>query len=405
MLFEIINDFFENFLLSYFITTYLKQENKKYIIIIATVINTIISVILSTLNVYGFTQTALIQIVLWCSLYFFNKKFSSQDIMISLFFNILLFISVYFSILTFSLLLKTTPNKIFLNTSVFTIEIIFSKSIFLILSSISLKKRPLLLSKTDNLKMDYFLIFELFVILLMEYYFMSDVIYSNESNSANIIFICFVLLFLSFCFIFNQMINMNNTLYKNRLKKQREEYINENLKNIKSIKYEVENIEHRMNYMLQSIEFDLEDQKFDDAMLKIKSYKNLITNNSHVINTNNELFDFMINLEIDFLSHQHKQLKICAFISKNQSYNDLVLINKIITILKLVCGYANEVELFLTEDTSKILEVKFIILTSPSIQNKIIESFQNQNDLKIVIHPLNKLLIIKYNESLDSHDF
>lgn len=114
--------------------------------------------------------------------------------MISLFFNILLFISVYFSILTFSLLLKTTPNKIFLNTSVFTIEIIFSKIIFLILSSISLKKRPLLLSKTDNLKMDYFLIFELFVILLMEYYFMSDVIYSNESNSANIIFICFVLL-------------------------------------------------------------------------------------------------------------------------------------------------------------------------------------------------------------------
>ena len=77
--------------------------------------------------------------------------------------------------------------------------------------------------------MNYFLIFELFVILLMEYYFMSDVIYSNESNSANIIFICFVLLFLSFCFIFNQMINMNNTLYKNRLKKQREEYINENL--------------------------------------------------------------------------------------------------------------------------------------------------------------------------------
>ena len=169
-------DFFENFLLSYFITTYLKQENKKYIINIATVINTIISVMLSTLNVYGFTQTALNQIVLWCSLYFFNKKFSSQDIMISLFFNILLFISVYFSILTFSLLLKTTPNKIFLNTSVFTIEIIFSKIIFLILSSISLKKRPLLLSKTDNLKMNYFLIFELFVILLMEYYLLYNLV-------------------------------------------------------------------------------------------------------------------------------------------------------------------------------------------------------------------------------------
>ena len=132
MLFEIINDFIENFLLSYFVTTYLKQENKKYIIIITAIINTIISVILSTLNVYGFTQTALIQIVLWCNLYFFHKNFSSQDIMISLFFNILLFISVYFSILTFSLLLKTTPNKIFLNNNVFTIEIIFSKFIFFV---------------------------------------------------------------------------------------------------------------------------------------------------------------------------------------------------------------------------------------------------------------------------------
>ena len=65
---------------------------------------------------------------------------------------------------------------------------------------------------------------------------MSNVLYSKESTSANIKFICFVLLFLSFCFIFNQMINMNNTLYKNKLKKQRAEYINENLKNIKSIK-------------------------------------------------------------------------------------------------------------------------------------------------------------------------
>ena len=45
------------------------------------------------------------------------------------------------------------------------------------------------------------------------------------------------------------------------------------------------------------------------------------------------------------------------------------------------------------------------ITLAEKIQNKIIESFQNQNDLKIVIHPLNKLLIIKYNESLDSHDF
>mgnify|MGYP000355719493 CR=1 FL=1 len=79
-----------------------------------------------------------------------------------------------------------------------------------------------------------------------------------------------------------------------------------------------------MNYILQSIEFDLYEQNYDDAISKIESYKSTVSSVSkfhlHIIN---ELFDFMLNFEIKFFHQQNKQLKICSFVSQNQSYNNL----------------------------------------------------------------------------------
>lgn len=57
----------------------------------------------------------------------------------------------------------------------------------------------------------------------------------------------------------------------------------------------------------------------------------------------------MLNFEIKFFHQQNKQLKICSFVSQNQSYNNLELINKITDSLKYFYSYVNEIELFLTE--------------------------------------------------------
>ena len=134
----------------------------------------------------------------------------------------------------------------------------------------------------------------------MIYYFTSNVLFSDTFSSANVIFICFVMLFLSFCFIFNQMVKMNKVIYENKLKKQRENYTKENLKNIKAIKFEVENISHRMNYILQSIEFDLYEQNYDDAISKIESYKIQFQVFQISICTHNELFDLCSTLKLSF---------------------------------------------------------------------------------------------------------
>lgn len=405
MLFEIVNDLFENFLISYFISSYLKLEkkNKIFFLLITIPINTFISAFLSNFNIIGFSQTLLIQIVLWLSLFTFNKEFSTQDIMISLFCNILLVIAVYFSILTFSFIFHITPAKVFSTNTIYYPELIFSRIVFITLLLITLKKRPLLLTKTQNTKTNYLLTFELLFILLMIYYFTSNVLFSDTFSSANVIFICFVMLFLSFCFIFNQMVKMNKVIYENKLKKQHENYTKENLKNIKAIKFEIENISHRMNYILQSIEFDLYEQNYDDAISKIESYKNTVSSVSNVICTHNELFDFMLNFEIKFFHQQNKQLKICSFVSQNQSYNNLELINKITDSLKYFYSYVNEIELFLTEQDN-FLEVKFIIPTNDFVQKEIIDNLSEINIPNISIKNLNNLLVILYKEKLTSYD-
>ena len=154
MLFEIVNDLFENFLISYFISSYLKLEKKNKIFFLLITIP-IISAFLSNFNIIGFSQTLLIQIVLWLSLFTFNKEFSTQDIMISLFCNILLVIAVYFSILTFSFIFHITPAKVFSTNTIYYPELIFSRIVFIILLLITLKKRPLLLTKTQNTKTNY----------------------------------------------------------------------------------------------------------------------------------------------------------------------------------------------------------------------------------------------------------
>ena len=237
----------------------------------------------------------------------------------------------------------------------------------------------------------------------MIYYFTSNVLFSDTFSSANVIFICFVMLFLSFCFIFNQMVKMNKVIYENKLKKQRENYTKENLKNIKAIKFEIENISHRMNYILQSIEFDLYEQNYDDAISKIESYKNTVSSVSNVICTHNELFDFMLNFEIKFFHQQNKQLKICSFVSQNQSYNNLELINKITDSLKYFYSYVIEIELFLTEQDN-FLEVKFIIPTNDFVQKEIIDNLSKINIPNISIKNLNNLLVILYKEKLTSYD-
>ena len=131
MIFEIINNVIENILMSYFISSYLKMKEKKYVFIFSTVLmNTILSTILTNLNIIGIEQTILIQICIWINLYILHKEFSIQDIKASLFCNIILYIATYFTMLSFSFLHNVKPIEVFQVRSQYIACVVIVKIIF-----------------------------------------------------------------------------------------------------------------------------------------------------------------------------------------------------------------------------------------------------------------------------------
>ena len=107
MIFELLNNCVENLLISFFITQYLEmKDNRLSFILYTVIINTILSSFLSSINIIGITQTLFIQIVIILFLHKFHSAFSFQDIITSLFVNILLFICIYISIYLIFLALR-----------------------------------------------------------------------------------------------------------------------------------------------------------------------------------------------------------------------------------------------------------------------------------------------------------
>lgn len=402
MIFEIINNIIENILMSYFISSYLQMKEKKYIFIFSTVfMNTVLSTILTNLNIIGIEQTMLIQICIWINLYIFHKQFSVQDIKASLFCNVILYIATYFTMLSFSFLHNVKPIEVFQVRSQYVACVVIVKIVFLLLSIGILKKRPLILNNTKVPGISYLVVAELLIIMIMAYYFVSMVLSIDFDFSTNIIFSCLVVLFVILCYTYDQLIMLNKEVYENKLKKQQEKYIEENLKNIKLIKYELDNTEHRLNYILQSIKYDLEDQNYNDAIAKIEANRDVLLNVSPVFSTKNELFDFLMNLEIKSILSEGYKIKVCAVISEHQYYNDLVIINRIINFLKETYKFSNYVELFLMEKDDNILEIKCII--SYKGNDSIKKYFSNLKEYNFNIRESDNLLILSYNEDFQQH--
>lgn len=275
MVFELINNSIENILISFFISQYLKLDDNILNFILSTVvINTILSTILSYLNIIGITQTLLIQTIIVLFLYKYHENFSFQDIITSLFVNILLFISIYISIYMISLLYNLTPSLIYQSITLYIVHVFLSKLLFIFLIYVSLKTRPLKFSKIQIKEQNYLLLFEFLIVIVMAYYFLSNTLIEKINILSFFSSFGFLLLFFLFCYIFNRIIIINQELYETKLKNKQNYYKLENLKNLNTIKNHTENIEHRINYILQSIEYDLKNKNYNTAIKKSITAKN-----------------------------------------------------------------------------------------------------------------------------------
>ena len=168
---------------------------------------------------------------------------------------------------------------------------------------------------------------------------------------------------------------------------------------------QIDNTEHRINYILQSIEFDLQEKQYDNALNKLKISKDLLINKvSPVVCTNNELFDFVFNLEIKYFMQNNKQIKMCIFISQNHVYDRLEIINNVIDILKILYTFIDKLELFMMESESNFLHVKFIMpYSNPTLKSHIEKNIVHITNRNIQVLDNKKLIIIEYEENLNEY--
>ncbi|MFR1688167.1 MAG: hypothetical protein ACLSVX_13410 [Massilimicrobiota timonensis] len=238
----------------------------------------------------------------------------------------------------------------------------------------------------------------------MAYYFLFIILNEEFNYFLGFMFLFILLLFFVFCFIFNRIVIVNQEIYTNKQKEIENHYKLENLKNLINIKENIDNTEHRINYILQSIKFDIKNEEYNSALQKLERSQELVDKISPTINTRNELFDFILNLEIKYLIQNKKKVKICAFISKHYAYDNNELINNIVDILKVLCLYADVIEIFFIENEFSILEVKFIV--KDILEDKksmILDKLNRTITKKLIISKVNELMVIKYEENLDEY--
>lgn len=403
MIFEIVNNLLENFLLSYFISSFIKMKNTKMkFIIITMIINMIISTIMTSYYLVGISQTLVIQLCIWICLYLFHDDFSFQDIAVALFCNLMLFISVYAMTILCNSLFETHFFNSFSSQTKYEINIILEK-IFYFTSLSFLLKRKLPFLKKDAPYINYLISFEFFIMFIMAYYFLVNILNNMPNISNHLVFIGFLVLIIIFNIVFNKLIESNELLLKTKLKEQENKYIQENLNYIKTIKYDVDNIEHRMNYILQSIEYDLINEDYLKAIHKIKAQKETVLSISPIIVTNNETFDFILNLEIKSLLQDGKEIKTCISISENAVYNHPVAAYRITKLLKYIYNFYQHVELFIAEKEDTSLEVKFIIPHYLELSSSFEEELNTFDDYSITIIKNDETMIIQYIDSLSSY--
>ena len=381
------------------------KENKLLFFLSSISVNAIIYYVIYYYRLRDQTLCLLLILANCILLKFFKKDFSLRDIVgVSLAYLTYL-LCVYVSIQLFTLKIGFTAIEIIARCSVYTLINLALLSKFIYIGFIILFAVLKSLSFLDRFEKVYHIwyIFVLSVanILLFEYIKSMFRSYYNSGLIFEIIKNIIVLIILGKLFIFlikkykEYYVDNSEEKLKEKLKVK---YREENLKNLKSIKMDIDNKEHRMNYILQAIEYDLMNQSYSEALNKLAIAKELVAKIEPVIYTENEMFDFMINMEIKHLYLGHKKIKVGTFISKNDGYNEYSIWNTIVELIRMISENYDYFEIFMIEKNESILEVKFII-NDERDNHILIDKFRNIKE-NVNIKHIDHLLTMTYKENL-----
>lgn len=343
--FEIFIDFIEVFLTTIFISYYFDFKNKYKYLLITTPILFLILEISRLTQYFGIFLNIIFVIFMILSIYLHIKKLTLEHIYICLLYSILLVINV-----TIWAFFKDYIPLL----KIRVVDLSFNKLLQLTETILLLKFKNKLSLTLDILKWKTVVIFEFILLLLL--YFLGYISLSDKPSFTVLAFCVILLLIL--CIMFMYIINLINTENAEKMKliqeKQQERFDKQKYYALSKVKQEIDDIEHRLFYVVFQIEKHLENQNYDQIKSIVDYYKNDILRHQLVIDTKNHVFDVLYSAKINELIRNNVNINNYIVISKNRFYDNLAFINLINDILNIFKN-CQVLEIMITENNGFVL--------------------------------------------------
>lgn len=380
--FTIVINFIEVFLFSGFIA-YTFDLNKKirYISIIG-MINFIFTNISSYYSYDGIFLTIVVLLITIFGLIIETKKLNFKTLFIPIIYNIIIIICTGISIEIITYILSVDVADIFLNSSIYYIACIFSKILQLVMSLFIY----MILDKYNiTLKLK-----EWWVIILTEFSMIISIglcLYSlnfgkmDQTLIKTLLFLCIFSNILFYLVILVCNKNYNDKI-QNAKKLQEFVFKKQKYKTFEHIKKEIDILNHRMFYILWQIEWLAEKRDISNIKTTVKKYKELLNKNQFILNSGNDIFDYLVSLRLSKCFDNNTDLKISIAIQKNEFYDNLEFINSLNNVIDAVILNNKDIDL-------SMLEINSFLVISISIKEN--------EDLNIKLNTAVDHLSLKYN--------
>lgn len=328
--FDYVINFFESFILSYFIYRYF------YLSLNQRIITNIIVFLEITLGNYFFPSSFLPVILVVCTmivlLRVFGLRTTIELIVINVSIMLIDMICNMIALVFVSFL--TTSGFVFTNVILrFNVAIIISKFLFLLFAILFLKIKLDLNAKLDTKRWTG--IVALFFLILLEGAILIQNLIQNNINKSKIFF-CVVLTGIISILVWEMYKNIlleNDEKMQILLKTEAMKYKKENYKTLSKMSEEIYQLDHNMRYLLMMLKYAITKKNYEESLLLIDDYIKKYDKFKILINTNNPYFDFLLNQELNALLKEKIDVNTLISISQNDFYLNKEYMEYIILII------------------------------------------------------------------------
>lgn len=328
--FDYVINFFESFILSYFIYRYF------YLSLNQRIITNIIVFLEITLGNYFFSSSFLPVILVVCTMIVLLRVFGLRTTIELIVINvsIMLIDMICNMIVLVFVSFLTTSGFVFTNVILrFNVAIIISKFLFLLFAILFSKIKLDLNAKLDTKRWTG--IVALFFLILLEGAILIQNLIQNNINKSKIFF-CVVLTGIISILVWEMYKNIlleNDEKMQILLKTEAMKYKKENYKTLSKMSEEIYQLDHNMRYLLMMLKYAITKKNYEESLLLIDDYIKKYDKFKILINTNNPYFDFLLNQELNALLKEKIDVNTLISISQNDFYLNKEYMEYIILII------------------------------------------------------------------------